>query len=118
MDNIKTYQDLLECGGDERKRMDFIHTAVECHKTGGLYETAAAAQQYYDGENPTIRQYEKILYDMRGLAQKDMYTANHKIASRFFGFVVDQANSYLLGNGVAFPRQTRKSGWAGSSTSV
>ena len=108
MDNIKTYQDLLECGGDERKRMDFIHAAVECHKTGGLYETAAAAQQYYDGENPTIRQYEKILYDMRGLAQKDMYTANHKIASRFFGFVVDQANSYLLGNGVGFSQADTK----------
>lgn len=29
-----------------------------------------------------------------------MYTANHKIKSKFFQFVVDQENSYLLGNGV------------------
>ena len=31
-----------------------------------------------------------------------MYTANHKIASSFFGFAVQQEVSYLLGNGVSF----------------
>ena len=39
---------------------------------------------------------------MQGKAHADMYTANHKLASRFFGFAVDQEVSYLLGNGVSF----------------
>ena len=52
--------------------------------------------------NPTINRYEKVLYDLQGKAHKDMWTANHKLASRFFGFAVDQAVSYLLGNGVTF----------------
>lgn len=103
-----TYQDLLSCGQDERRRMDFIRSAVNQHRSSDIYEIAVAAQKYYDGENPTINKYEKILYDMQGRAHRDMYTANHKIASRFFGFVVDQANSYLLGNGVTFPDGTDK----------
>lgn len=60
------------------------------------------AEAYYNGENTTINKYEKILYDMQGKAHVDMWTANHKIASHFFGFAVDQENYYLLGNGVTF----------------
>ena len=66
------------------------------------------AQLYYDGENPTITRYEKILYDMQGKAHRDMYTANHKIKSRFFQFAVDQENSYLLGNGVTLKKEANK----------
>lgn len=39
---------------------------------------------------------------MQGRTHKDMWTANHKLASRFFGFAVDQEVSYLLGNGVSW----------------
>lgn len=39
---------------------------------------------------------------MQGRAHTDMWTANHKLASRFFGLAVDQEVSYLLGNGVTF----------------
>jgi len=105
---IKTYQDLLECGDDEARRVAFIKSAIADHKNSDLYKTAVDAKLYYDGENPTINRYEKILYDMQGRAQRDMYSANHKIASRFFGFVVDQANSYLLGNGVTLQKPTKK----------
>ncbi len=52
--------------------------------------------------NPTINRYEKIIYDMQGRIHTDMWTANHKLASRFFGMAVDQEVSYLLGNGVTF----------------
>lgn len=45
---------------------------------------------------------------MQGKAHRDLYSANHKIASRFFGFVVDQANSYLLGNGVTLKKAAKK----------
>jgi len=105
---LKTYQDLIECGEDENKRIAFIKSAIADHKGSPLYKTAESAKKYYDGENPTINQYEKIIYDIQGRAHVDMYTANHKIASRFFGFVVDQANSYLLGNGVTFQNKTTK----------
>lgn len=67
---------------------------------------AVDAESYYDGLNPTINRYEKILYDMQGRAHKDMWTANHKLASRFFGMAVDQEVSYLLGNGVTFADET------------
>lgn len=39
---------------------------------------------------------------MQGRSHTDMWTANHKLASRFFGLAVDQEVSYLLGNGVTF----------------
>lgn len=99
---LKTYQDLKECGTDERRRIDFIRSAINDHKKSALYLTAVDAQLYYDGENPTISRYEKIIYDLQGRAHVDMYTANHKIASSFFTRNVDQENGYLLGNGVTF----------------
>ncbi len=101
-----TYQDLFACGHDEQRRMEFIIAAINQHKNSNLYQTAVYAQKYYDGENPTINQYEKILYDMQGKAHQDMYTANHKIASVFFKLAVQQECSYLLGNGVTFQKKT------------
>lgn len=103
-----TYQDLALLGGDEKKRITFISSAINAHKNSQPYKTAAAAEQYYHGENPTIMQYEKLVYDLMGRAHRDLYTANHKIASRFFGFVVDQEVSYLLGNGVSFGENKTK----------
>lgn len=61
---------------------------------------------YYEGDNPTINRYEKVCYNMHGNPEKDMYTANHKIASGFFGLQTDQAVSYLLGNGITFKNDT------------
>lgn len=103
-----TYQDLALLGGDEKARIAFISSAINAHKSSQAYKTAAAAEQYYQGENPTIMQYEKLVYDLMGRAHRDLYTANHKIASRFFGFVVDQEVSYLLGNGVSFGENKTK----------
>lgn len=105
---MKTYQDLLEVGQDEKARTDFIRQAINDHKGSDAYKLAVNAQLYYEGENPTINNYEKILYDLQGRAHKDMYTANHKIASRFFGLAVDQECSYLLGNGVTFQDDATK----------
>lgn len=105
---MKTYQDLLECGQDENARISFILSAIEEHKASSLYRTAVDAKLYYGGENPTINRYEKILYDMQGKAHRDMWTANHKIASSFFKLVVKQEYNYLLGNGVTFGKETNK----------
>nr|WP_243152099.1 phage portal protein [Pseudoflavonifractor sp. 524-17] len=94
--------------GREADVIAFIQSAIADHKAGRIYQTAADAQLYYDGENPTINRYEKIIYDMQGRAHRDMWTANHKIASKFFGIVVDQETGYLLGNGVNFKKDSTK----------
>ncbi len=103
-----TYQDLLAVGEDEKARMDFIRQAINQHKSSKAYKMAVDAGLYFKGENPTINRYEKIIYDMQGRAHRDMYTANHKIASSFFGFDVRQEVSYLLGNGVTFQNNATK----------
>ena len=92
----------MAVGENEQKRIAFIRGAIEEHRSSAAYKTARDAQEYYEGLNPTINRYEKIIYDMQGRAHKDMWTANHKLASRFFGLAVDQEVSYLLGNGVTF----------------
>lgn len=101
---MKTYQDFLEVVAkpDEKAIPLFLLSAVSEYKTSQAYLDAVDAELYYNCENPTINKYEKIIYDMQGRAHADMWTANHKIASSFFGFVVDQAIGYLLGNGVFF----------------
>ena len=103
-----TYEDWLECGDSEKKKTDFILNAIAEHEGSEAYRAAVAAQKYYDGENPTIMNYEKIIYDMAGKAHVDMWSANHKIASQFFGFSVDQEVAYLLGNGVRFSKEGTK----------
>lgn len=105
---MKTYQDLIELGLDESARMQFVLNVISEHRGSKAYKTADNALRYYERENPTIANYEKVIYDMKGLAHKDMYTANHKISSSFFQFVVDQQVSYLLGNGVSFSDSATK----------
>lgn len=88
--------------------MDFIRQAIQEHRGSKAYRTAQDAELYFKGENPTINRYEKIIYDLQGRAHRDMYTANHKIASSFFGLEVRQEVSYLLGNGVTFQKNETK----------
>ena len=99
---------MLEIGENEKERIDFIRQAINEHCSSERYKTAVDAELYYDGLNPTINRYEKIIYDMQGRAHTDMWTANHKLASRFFGMAVDQEVSYLLGNGITFADESTK----------
>lgn len=103
-----TYEDFLKCGEDEGKRREFILMAIKEHMSSDEYKKALEAQLYYDGENPTINRYEKILYDMQGRAHADMWSANHKIASQFYSKAVNQEVAYLLGNGVRFSKDDTK----------
>ena len=105
---MKTYNDLVAVGENEKERIDFIRQAINEHCSSERYKTAVDAELYYDGLNPTINRYEKIIYDMQGRAHTDMWTANHKLASRFFGMAVDQEVSYLLGNGITFAEESTK----------
>lgn len=97
-----TYQDFLFVGGSEKDRMAFVKRAIDQHKTTELYKTAIIAEDYDRHRNTTILQYQKILYDVMGRAVEDIWTANYKLASRFFNRFVTQENQYLLGNGVTW----------------
>ena len=108
MIDIKTYQDLLEVGQNEKERMNFVLSAIQEHKQSEDYKFAESAEDYYNGENTDIYKFEKVIYDFQGKAHKDMYSANHKISSSFFGFAVDQEVSYILGNGVTFGNDATK----------
>ena len=103
-----TYEDLLAVGQNDKARMKFVLDVISEHEASQAYKNAAAALKYYSGQNPTITNYEKIIYDQLGKAHVDMWTANHKIASQFFPFVIDQEVSYLLGNGVRFGDEKTK----------
>ena len=100
---MKTYQDWLKVADrSEQERMDFIRQLVTEHKTSPEYRQAMDAENYFAGQNTTIKRYEKLLYNARGEAIPDYFSANHKVASRFFYREVMQANSTLLGNGITW----------------
>ena len=105
---MKTYQDLLALGENEESRKTFVIDAIYEHKCSSAFITAVEAHGYYKGLNPTIMKYEKIIYDLQGIAHNDEWTANHKIASNFFNFAVTQENQYLLGNGAVFGNDSTK----------
>lgn len=105
---MKTYEDFLAVGDDEKAKMDFIVASINDYKRSKAYLDAADAFLYFNGENPTINRYEKLIYDFTGRAHVDMWTANHKIASSFFNLVVNQEVSYLLGNGIRFGKDGTK----------
>lgn len=105
-----TYQDLLaaSASASEEKLSDFVRGVIAQHTQSDVYRIALDNKAYYDGENPTISRYEKVIFDLAGKAHKDIWTANHKIASNFFWFAVEQLVRYLLGNGVTFQNAATK----------
>jgi len=108
---MKTYQDWLKVAqGSENDRMDFIRALIDEHKASDTYKYAKIAEDYYAGQNTTIKKYEKILFNSQGQAVPDYFSANHKLANRFFYRDVMQANSTLLGNGISW-----KSGQGGKA---
>ncbi len=105
---MKTYQDLLDVGMDERARMAFVQAAINDHKTTTAYRIAEDAEAYYRQENPTITRYEKKIFDFAGRAVRDIFSPNHKIASNWYFYFTVQAVQYLLGNGATFRDQGTK----------
>lgn len=100
-----TYQDLLLIGDDEEKRKAFVKRTIYTHKNSDEYETALLAEEYYRRRNRTIVQFQKMLYTLSGGKVPDIYSANYKLTSNFFGRFVTQQNQYLLGNGVSWSNE-------------
>lgn len=99
---IKTYQDLLALGDNEKARMDFILQAINEHKSSTMYQIAVDADMYYRHLNPTIMRAQKFVYDLMGRAHVDEWSANNKIPSRYYFYFVTQGVQFLLGNGISF----------------
>lgn len=100
---MKTYQDWLEVAEkSEQERMDFIQLLINEHKSSKEYQTALAGEEYYAGQNSTIKAYRKVLYNAAGQPTEDLISANHRISTRFFYRNVVQANAVLLGNGITW----------------
>ena len=108
MVKIKTYQDLLEIGENERDRMEFVLKAISEHKRTADYLTAVDAELYYKHQNPTIMRFQKWIYNQFGQKVPDIWSANNKIASNWYNYFTTQAVSYLLGNGVTFKTEANK----------
>lgn len=97
---MKTYQDLLAVGQDEKARMDFVRMVINEHKGSGLYQNAKIAEDYDRQMNTTIVAFQRALYNLQGRPVDDKWSANYKLASNFFRRFVTQQNQFLLGNGV------------------
>ncbi len=102
---MKTYQDLLAVGQNEKNRMDFVIKAVQDHKTSPLYKIARDAEAYYAKRNVTIEKFQKVLYNMMGQSVPDMFSANYKLKTGFFRRFVLQQVMYVLSNGVTFENE-------------
>ena len=103
-----TYQDLLNVGEFEKNRMDFVRKAIAEHQNSDIYHIAKNADLYCKHRNVTIERYQKLLYTMSGKAVPDNWSANFKMASRFFHRFVTQENQFLLGNGVNWGKDDTK----------
>lgn len=103
---------MLELGDansrSESALKEFLLTAMAEHKASDAYKTAKEADAYDKQQNTTIMTYQKLLYTISGQAVRDMYSANHKLASNFYNRFNVQENQYLLGNGVTFEKEDTK----------
>ena len=97
-----TYQDLLDVGTDESRKIEFVRSAIATHKNSDLYKFAVTADKYDRCQNETIMEYQKLLYTVSGKVVPDNYSANFKLCSAFFQRFVIQQNQFLLGNGVSW----------------
>lgn len=105
---MKTYEDLLEIGEDEKARQDFVLSVINDHKNSKMYQNAKIAYEYYCRRNITINEYRKFLYTLKAEAVPDNFSANFKFSNSFYPIFVKQEVSHLLGNGVTFNNDDTK----------
>lgn len=97
---MKTYNDLIAVGENEKERLDFVRECITQHESSELYKTAKIANDYMSGHNTTITNLIKTLVTKTGRVVEDKWSPNHKTASKIFNRFVTQQNQYLLGNGI------------------
>ena len=105
---MKTYQNLEAISEDEGKVKKFVFDVIDDHKGSNAYKVASIAERYYARKNVTIMQFQKLLYNMKGQAVPDMWSANYKLRTHFFRRFVTQQVQYVLSNGVTFQKKDTK----------
>ena len=102
-----TYQDLVKVldKNSDTETIKFVRDVIVKHENSDDFKTAKDARKYFEHQNVTINEYQKLLYTITGKAVPDNYSANFKMASRFFYRFVTQENQYLLGNGVTWENE-------------
>lgn len=115
---MKTYEDLLDIGVDEQKKMEFVLAVITDHKSSNVYKEAHTAYEYYCKRNTTILQYRKLLYTLSGEAVPDNFSANYKLVNGFYPIFVKQEVSHLLGNGATFNEGTTKNRLGGDAFDI
>lgn len=115
---IFTYQDYLLVKDDDTAKMEFVRALIDEHKNSELYKMAQIADEYDRHKNRTIVEYQKLLYDVTGNTVPDNWSANFKMASKFFNRFVTQENQYLLGNGVTWEKEDTKKKLGGDDFDV
>lgn len=102
---MKTYQDLLRLGNDEKKRKAFVRSLISDHEASDDYKTAKDAYDYYRHRNVTISNYQKLLATVEGSYIPDTISSNYKMATRHLYRFITQEVQYLLGNGISWGKE-------------
>lgn len=103
-----TYQDMLhDLKGGKDIGAEVVKIIRE-HESSEVYNTAIIAQDYYDGLNTTITNYQRFIVDAYGSKVPDVWSPNHKIACHDYRKLVIQEALFLLGNGVTFNEESTK----------
>lgn len=102
-----TYQD-YEKNTEPSKLKAFLLKAINEYKASDRYKWALEGVAYANKKNTAIMSYEKYVYRETGERVRDLFSANHKIVSNFFGRFITQEVQYLLGNGVNFNDDSTK----------
>lgn len=105
---MKTYQDLLAVGTEEKDRMQFCLSAIKEHQSSIKYRIAEDAELYYRNLNPTIMRLQKFIRNAMGQSVPDTFSPNNKIPSNLYHYFVTQEVQTLLGNGATFEKDDTK----------
>ena len=88
--------------------MDFVKSVISDHMASAAYRTAITAQDYYNGVNTTITNFNKFIRDAYGRSIPDIWSPNHRIACHYYGYLINQLALFMLGNGVSFGKSETK----------
>lgn len=97
-----TYQDWQKIPQEDDQILAFVRKVINEHKGTAAYRNAKTAQSYYENQNVTIMEFQRLLYTMTGQAVPDNFAANYKLRNNYFNYFVTQENQYLLGNGTSW----------------
>ena len=97
-----TYQDFQNTLNNGTSITNAVESVISAHQGSSLYLNARVANDYFNGINRTIEQFQKFIYDTYGTKVPDIWSPNHKIACHDYRYLIIQKSLYLLGNGVSF----------------